>query len=124
MNELIEMYHKFRQELDKMCVPLILTNVWNERIYCDGKLVGIMCANEQYIDCVYILPEYRRKGLAKKVVLEWYEKHKNSPFGIKLHIINNNEVAKKFWNDLFVLTELDRNRVDTLYEIAGRKEEK
>lgn len=117
MNEMVEMYSKFRQELDKMCIPLILGNVWIERIYYKDKMVGMLCANEQYIDCVYIEPEYRNKGLAKKKVLEWYEKHKNSPFGIKLHIINNNEVAKKFWNSLFELTELDRNRVDTLYEI-------
>lgn len=121
MNELIEMYSKFRQELDKMCIPLILANVWINRIYYEGKWVGMLCTTETYIDCIYIEPKYRNKGLAKKAVLEWYDKQKNNPFALRLHIINDNTVALKFWNSIFELKVVDRNQVDTLYEIKGVK---
>lgn len=117
----LDMYFQFRQELDKMCVPLILANVWTNHIWHKGKIVGMLCATETYIDCLYVLPEYRNKGLAKKVVLEWYEKQKNNPFPIRLHIINNNTIAQKFWHSLFELKPIESNRVDTLYEIVKVK---
>jgi ribosomal protein S18 acetylase RimI-like enzyme len=116
----LDMYLQFRQELDKIWVPLLLDRLeCVEHIVCDGKTVGMVAGEIGYIDCVYVLPEYRRKGLAKRAVLEWYARY-GEP-STRLHIINNNETAKKFWNNLFQLKPLEVNITDTLYEIVRVK---
>lgn len=116
----VKFYKSFRKELDEMCVPLVIEElVWKNFITADNKIVGMIGGYDDYIDCVYVLPEYRRKGIAKKAVLD-YVKDKIQ-YGIQLHIINNNTVAYDFWNSLFDLDALDRNDVDTLYEIIDYK---
>ena len=123
MND-VELYLKFREELDKICVPEILKCVEAEPIYCDEKKVGIFCHVEQpyflYIDCVYVLPEYRNRGLATEKVIEWYRKQKKKE--IRLHIINENKPALKFWTSLFNLEAIEWNGVDSLFRIMGEKE--
>lgn len=109
-----DFYSKFRQELDNMCITLILNCVETRNIECDGKKVGILCTKDNYIDCAYVLPEYRRKGLAKQTVLEWLK-----DTGIKevrLHIIHNNIGAIRFWTSIFDLTLLESNEVDAMYK--------
>ena len=119
----VDLYLKFRAELDKIWVP-----VWVglmdcvELICCDDKLVGMVCGDLGYIDVVYVLPEYRRKGLAKTAVLEWWKRYKSADQNTHLHIINNNEVALRFWNSLFVLREVEKSETDTLYEILMAKD--
>lgn len=119
----VEMYFKFREELDKMCVPVIVENLTCvEYIVCDDKVVGMVGGVRGYIDCVYVLPEYRRRGLAKKAVLEWYNRYKSPYENTRLHIINNNVPALKFWKSIFKLRIIDVNNVDTMYDILGVKE--
>lgn len=115
----IELYKQFREELDDICIPMILDDDGMEitEILCDGKIVGMLCTYSNYIDCIYVLPEYRRKGLAKQSVLDWVEK--NGHRGIRLGIINRNIVAKRFWESLFSLEEVSSDSVDTLYEVVG-----
>lgn len=120
-NSLIGMYKEFRKELNEMCVPLILKELEKvEPIFFEDKLVGIVAGNSDYIDCVYVQPEYRKKGLAKRAVLKFVER--NIANGIWLHIINNNNVAYDFWNSIFKLEQVTSGAVDTLYYIAGIKE--
>lgn len=118
------MYRAFRNELDKICVPDILKCEKTRYIICDGQKVGILCTRDErgddYIDCVYILPEYRQKGLAKEAVLDWWKTHKGK--NVRLHIINKNKVAYKFWTSLFDLEEIEWNFVDALYRIKGVKQ--
>ena len=119
----IELYLKFRRELDTLCVPIILDTLdYVEYIVYDGKTVGMVGGNLGYIDVVYVLPEYRRKGLAKKAVLEWYNRHKSPYENTKLHIINNNIPALRFWESIFDLWEIGHNEIDTLYEILNVKD--
>lgn len=117
----IDMYVRFRQELDRMCVPVILDKLNFQKfdIEYDGEIAGIFVASPDYIDCLYVLPEYRKRGIGAKVVTDWVRRYGN--YGIRLHIINNNEVALKFWNSLFDLKEIEYNEVDTLYEIVRIK---
>lgn len=118
MKELIDLYLNFRQELDKICVPEIIKHCADTRkIKYEGKTVGILCGNYDYIDCVYVLPEYRRKGLAKKAVLEYYNDYKN--YDLRLHIIHSNRAAQKFWNSLFELEIINRDEIDGLYRIKA-----
>ena len=121
----IEMYMQFRRELDRICVPEILKCVDTVRIRSeDGKLAGMMCVAKEfywyYIDCLYIRPRFRRKGIARDVVRKWYEEHCDKE--IRLHIINRNDIAYAFWTSLFELEELEGNDIDTLYKIKGLKE--
>lgn len=120
----IEMYLKFRKELDNICVPEILEYVSTNLIFCGGKQVGIFCylitPEHIYIDCLYIEPEYRRKGLAKKAVLDFYKKCAFQR-EIRLHIIDKNKVAYGFWNGIFDIESIEGSFVDTLYKIKSLK---
>jgi ribosomal protein S18 acetylase RimI-like enzyme len=118
MNKL-DLYLKFRQELDKICVPEILKMVQTTEIKYGDKVAGILCTNPDYIDCLYILPEYRRKGIGRKAVLEWWQQ--NHRPDVRLHIINNNRPALRFWKSIFVLKRIGGNEIDTLYEIVKMK---
>lgn len=122
LNELHrEMYLEFRKELDKIVVPLLFNDedFGIQNVLCDGKIVGIFCTVNHYIDCIYIQPKYRRRGLAKEVVLNFVKRYMD--LGLRLHIINNNEPAKAFWNSLFELEKIEINPIDTLYEIVSIK---
>lgn len=115
-----ELYLEFRQEIERICVPEILKCVRTTKIVADGKTVGIFCtANDEYIDCLYIVPEYRRKGIGTQTVLDWYEKHMGN--NIRLHIIHKNYPAIKFWNSIFELELIEENKVDGLYRVRGLK---
>ena len=114
-HKMIELYLQFRRELDKICVPEILKLNQPRLIKENGEVVGLICASPDYIDCIYILPEHRRKGIAKKTLLAHWEDNKN--YDMRLHIINNNGPALKFWKSIFKLENIGGNEIDTLYRI-------
>ena len=119
----IDLYKSFRAELDDMCIPLIIDELRIVHpVIADGEVVGMIGGFTDYIDCMYVLPEYRKRGLARKAALKYV--HGKLSYGIRLRIINNNEVAKKFWHSIFVLKEIGNNSVDTLYEIVDVRKEK
>ena len=130
MNNL-DLYLKFRQEIDKICVPELLKCVEELPITVTtgkrgGKLhtrqIGLMCvAHEErwdYIDSLYIIPKERRKGIGKGAVKAWYEKQGREA---RLHIIHKNEAAQKFWRSIFDLELIEENYIDGLYRIRGLK---
>lgn len=116
-------YLAFRKELDKICVPEILRFVQTTPIMYEGKQVGILCTADEgdwlYIDALYILPEYRRKGAARKAVKEWIKKQRKAE--IRLHIIHKNKVAYDFWTSLFEIDSIAENEIDALYTVKGAK---
>lgn len=119
--EQVNMYLEFRKELDRICVPKLLENSLTViDIEDEGKRVGILCTDNNYIDCVYIFPEYRRKGLAKKAVLDWYNNRQEKY--AQFHIINENIVAKRFWESIFDLDIVEYDEICILYEVIGVKE--
>lgn len=119
-----KLYFMFRKEIDQYSTPLIVKEGLQcvEFVTVDGNIVGMCGGWYGYIDVVYILPEYRRQGLAKKVVLDWYGRYGRGDYPTRLHIINNNVPAINFWNSLFELKEIECNAVDTLYEIVSVKD--
>ena len=118
MQKSIKLYKLFRQELDNIYVPEWLSNLDITPIKYKGKTIGILCTKDaEYIDCLYILPEYRRKGLATKAVLKWYEKNKTND--VRLHIIHKNIPAQKFWRSVFRLIFIEGNELEGLYRVRG-----
>ena len=113
-----EMYVKFRTEIDSMYAPEVLKQCQVIRI-ADGKTeIGMMCVNDGYIDCLYILPEHRKQGHGRKAVLAYIKKH-----GMlrDLHILNTNPIAKAFWESIFELEVIEANSIDTYYKITALK---
>lgn len=116
---IIELYKLFRRELDDICIPEIVKINQPQIIEENGELCGLLCATPDYIDCIYILPKFRRKGIAKKAVLAHYEKYKD--YDMRLHIIHKNEPALKFWTGIFNLELIGENDIDGMYRIEGVK---
>ena len=116
------LYLNFREEIDRLFIPDFLKYMVDVIPIGEGAEIGIMCIARcdtwLYIDCLYICPEYRRQGLGKRAVLDWYKKQNEE---IRLHIINNNTVALKFWQSIFELQEIEIGEIDTLFRIKRAK---
>lgn len=119
-----DLYAIFRKEIDKYAIPLIVDDFLEfiELVRVDGEIVGMCGGADGYIDCLYVLPKHRRQGYAKKLALDWYGRYGRGEKATRLHIVNNNVPALKFWNSIFELKEIECSVVDTLYEIVRVKE--
>ena len=114
-----EMYFRFRNEIDSYVLPILIENgAIFKRIEVRKQLVGYLMVIDGYIDGLFVSPGYRREGLGKKAVMEYIQ-----DYGLpkSLHIVNTNKVAKKFWHSIFKMRMLEKNEVDTLWEIEGLK---
>lgn len=115
-NEDLRMYLEFRHHIDALYFPNLASKCNIIRAYEKNKQVGILITEGGYIHAIWMDPEYRGQGKARKMVYEYIDK-----YGLpeRLCIIDNNNVAKKFWNNIFKLTELDHSHNETLYRIDG-----
>lgn len=114
-----EMYFRFRNEIDSYVLPILIENgAIFKRIEVRKQLVGYLMVIDGYIDGLFVSPGYRRQGLGKKAVMEYIQE-----YGLpeRLHIVNTNKVAKKFWHSIFKMRMLEKNKIDTLWEIEGLK---
>lgn len=113
-----EMYKKFRAEIDEMAIPLLLDTLKVIRITDGEAEIGLLCMENDYIDCLYILPEYRRQGRGKRAIGEYIKK-----YGMPktLHIVNSNTTALAFWDSIFKLVPIEVTPTDTFYRILGIK---
>jgi len=119
----VRLYLEFRAELDKICVPAIVRTLdFIEHIKYEGQIVGFIGGNSGYIDSLYVMPRHRRKGLAKRAVLDWYRKYARPYENVRLHIITDNAPAQAFWRSIFELHKIGGDEVDELYEIIREKE--
>lgn len=114
-----ELFYQFRGEIDSYVLPILLENgAIFKRIEVRKQLVGYLMVIKGYIDGLYVKPAYRRQGLGKKAVMEYIQE-----YGLpeRLHIVNTNNTAKKFWHSIFNMRMLETNEVDTLWEIINLK---
>lgn len=118
------LYHGFRHDVDQFAFPLIKQEASEtgtfQHITYKGVIVGFLCVVDTYIEGIYVTPRYRRKGLARKAILEYVLEG-----GIveRLHIVKTNEAAMKFWHSIFNLRVIDENFCDYLYYIEGIKDD-
>ena len=91
-----------------------------EQITLDGEVVGIIGGYSDYIDCLFVKPEYRRRGLAKEAVLKFIDG--NIEEGIRFYLLNDDAEAFAFWNSFCELKIIRQNPIVTLYEIVKVKE--
>lgn len=115
-----EMYLAFRETIDRLCFPDL--RKWSVEsdgyrlIVCDGKPVGFLMVLDKYVNGIYVMPEYRRKGLARKTVIRFLEEGGEIE---TLHVIHGNTVGLSFWKSLFKLKKIDSCPTDTLYRVVG-----
>lgn len=124
-----EMYLAFRKTMDDYCFPLI--KEWAQKqegfimLYDDNddkskhNPVGFLIVIDGYVDGIYVMPEHRRKGIAKKAVMDYL---KSGGVITRLHIIRTNTLALNFWKSIFILEPENDCPVDVLYRVIRRKE--
>lgn len=98
----LEMYIAFRNELDAMEFPQMVSDsqIAYMTIECDGFEVGFLLVNKGHVIGIYVKPDYRRRGLARKAVLEYLT---NGGTINRLEILDCNIIAHYFWKSLFDL---------------------
>lgn len=127
---LLEMYFAFRKTMDCYCFPLIkewatkqegFITLYDEN---DDKSkrnpVGFLIVIDGYVDGIYVMPEHRRKGIAKKAVMDYL---KSGGVITRLHIIRTNTLALNFWKSIFVLEPENDCPVDVLYNVVKLHDE-
>lgn len=125
-----DMYLAFRKTMDDYCFPLIkewatkqegFITLYDEN---DDKAkrnpVGFLIVIDGYVYGIYVMPEHRRKGIAKKAVMDYLKRG-----GVinRLHIIQTNTPALKFWKSIFVLEPENDCPVDVLYNVVKLHDE-
>ena len=125
-----EMYFAFRNTMDCYCFPLIKEWATKQEgfitLYDENddkskrKPVGFLIVIDGYVDGSYVMPEHRRKGIAKKAVMDYL---KNGGVITRLHIIRTNTPALNFWKSIFVLEPENDCPVDVLYNVVKLHDE-
>ena len=110
----LKMYIAFRNELDAMEFPRMVgePQIAYMTIDCDGFDVGFLLVNIDYVIGIYIKPEYRRRGLAKKAVLEYLA---NGGTINRLEVLDCNTIAHNFWESLFDLNPEQYSATSTIF---------
>lgn len=113
----LEMYIAFRNELDAMEFPRMVgeLQIAYMAIDCDGFDVGFLLVNNGYVIGIYIKPEYRRRGLARKAVLEYLA---NGGTINRLEILDCNTIAHNFWESLFDLNPEQYSATSTIFRAS------
>ena len=120
MSELEKMYVAFRQEIDSMCAETLIENLDIRPVSYDGKTIGFLMLDGNYVDSFYMKPEYRGRGLGRLFIIGQYRK--DNCRWRDLRVVKENHVAIAFWNNVFNLRLIDTNFCDFHYEILGLKE--
>lgn len=129
---LLEMYLAFRKTIDDYCFPLIKEWATKQKgfitLYDNNdnddvakrKPVGFLIVIDGYVDGIYVMPEHRRKGIAKKAVMDYL---KRGGVITRLHIIRTNTPALNFWKSIFVIEPENDCPVDVLYNVVKLHDE-
>ena len=114
----LSMYLMFRKEIDTIQFHLLKSWSGNGvvEIKHGDNVVGFLMVIERYVNGIYVIPEFRRLGLAKKAVLNYI---KQGGVIETLHIVNSNSTALAFWKSIFNLELIDECPCDTYYRVVS-----
>ena len=122
------LFHEFRHDIDELALPTLMAMAADKGatrlLIEDNRAVGFLMVIDGYVEGIYVQPEYRRKGIARRAVLDYLRDFPFSPpeeVIRTLHIVNANKAARKFWFSIFDMHKIDSNPVDKLYEVDGLK---
>ena len=113
---LLSMYLNFRRYLDCICFENLVKMSGDGfiKIKHNENTVGFLMIIDDYIDAIYVLPEYRRLGLARKAVLDAW----NS--GIKMRTLHSTNTLAL---NTFVFGNKDKdNNLKKLYSYEDKNQ--
>lgn len=123
MNDLtfLKYYLDYTRDLDNMEFPLLRKRAGDGFVEIkDGNIiVGFLMVIDNFVHAIYVRPESRRKGLAKKAVHDYVNGGGNI---VRLSIIPTNIEAKKFWDSVFYMTVISYNESTVTYQVDGLKD--
>ena len=121
MSVLLDLYLKFRREIDLIEFESLKPLVDVKRIMSHQMQVGFLIVrNDGFIDSLYVMPSYRRRGLATKAVKDYL---KSGKYKIdRVGILNDNLTAQNFWNKLFYLYPVEDYGTYKVYSIAPKEQ--
>ena len=115
-----EMCPEFREAIVQSCFPDLrkgsVVPDGYRLIMWDGTLVGFLMVIDKYVNGIYVMPEYRRKGLARKAVMQFIADGGEIE---TLRIVRGDRTAHAFWKSLFNLKKIDSCPTDILYRVVG-----
>lgn len=115
----LEMFLQFRKEIDTMAFPMLKEYGDFIPIMDDNQKVGFLLVVDGYVEGIWVQPEHRRKGLAKKVVLDYI--NNGGEINI-LDVVKTNVAADLFWNSVLDMEQIHTTFCDKRYKVLGVKE--
>jgi ribosomal protein S18 acetylase RimI-like enzyme len=96
--------HISKQELENIIKLNRLYILEDESKFIGWLRYNLFWDNTPFMNMIYLLEEYRRKGFGKKLVLFWEEQMKNLGYGVVMTSTASDEYAQHFYNNLGYLT--------------------
>lgn len=129
VEQIEELYFAFRHEIDQNVFPLAVKESHKENSTMrllktkqkDGSIVtaGFLFVRCGYVDSIYVIPKYRRQGIATKAIRDFL----NEGGTIKaLTIVKGNIEAITFWNSVFKLSFINGDDVESNFSVIGINE--
>ena len=90
-------------------------------IECEDQIVGFLAVIRGCAEALYVRPEFRRRGLAKKAVQAYLEENGNRSDAINsIHLMHTGSAAReamRFWNELFKTERVESTLVDAYFDV-------
>lgn len=120
MSALLDLYLKFRRELDLIEFKSLKQMVDVKRItYCRKQVGFLIVRDDGFIEGIYVEPNYRRRGLATKAVRDYLKSGKYEVD--RVGILDDNSAAHNFWNKLFILYPVEDYGTYKVYSVAPKE---
>lgn len=101
-NEIHNMFQEIKKDMRKRNTEWI--DIGDVGFIIVGKSPNCNPSCDYYIEECYITPEYRRQGLMTETIKDYVTDHNGT---YCMFIINENAIAKKFWESLFIINVLN-----------------
>ena len=126
--QVLEILQKYPDLWDEIELSDLLHTVFYDVLDQDGKLIAFFGnaywnnegCNECILCCVYVMPEYRRKGIFKKIV-KYTIDHNSDATIISIGAKSNNRLAFHIYSHLFTYSCHDEETDGDWFLIKDRR---